>query len=240
MRLTDRLDLYRLEYALVRARNRLDFALRPKGDRTARKVFCLGPAKSGTSSLHALFEANGLRSIHSAGNWPMASYDCFSDRGDYRPFRAYDATYPNAVFLLNTRPLGSYLRSLAIHRSREGSALPEDFVNAALLVGQARRREAFHLEVLRHFAGRANFFVVDIERPGSMAFVADRLGLILPEVTHHHKTRDKPTPRAEAAVAAAMTALDGPALSGSRLVLTDQPETEVLADLLPGPENLWL
>lgn len=240
MRLMDHLDLYRLEYALVRARNRLDFALRPKGNRMARKIFCLGPAKSGTSSLHALFAANGLRSIHSAGNWPMAEYDCFSDRGDYRPFKAYDATYPNAVFLLNTRPLGSYLRSLAIHRSREGSALPAKFVNSALLVGQARRREAFHLRVLQHFRGRAGFLVVDIEKPGSMGFVADRLGLTLPEVTHHHKTRDKPTPRAEAAVTEAIATLGGPGLRPSRLILTDGPETALLADLLPAPENLWL
>jgi hypothetical protein len=105
----DPLDLYNLEYALVRLRNRLDFLLRSKGETGARKLFCLGPAKSGTSSLHALFEANGLTSLHSAGNWPVADYDCFSDRGDYRPFEQYDTTFPNAVFILNCRPLGSYL-----------------------------------------------------------------------------------------------------------------------------------
>jgi hypothetical protein len=41
----DQLDLYNLEYALVRLRNRLDFLLRSKGETGARKLFCLGPAK---------------------------------------------------------------------------------------------------------------------------------------------------------------------------------------------------
>ncbi|MCF8510079.1 MAG: hypothetical protein K9G43_01410 [Rhodobacteraceae bacterium] len=237
MALLSDLDIYNLEYAVVRSRNRLKFFWEPKGDRQARKVFCLGTAKSGTSSLHGLFEENGLRSLHSAGNWPVAQFDAFSDRGDYRPFQAYEKHFPNAIFILNCRPLGNYLRSLAIHRTRKRAALPKGLLNHAMLKGQAIRRETFHIEVLRYFVGKKNLIVVDIEKPGAISFVAQRLGLDAPRNPHRHQTKIQPSDDLEMMIESALSDLG---FRGSRLILSDRPEIDALAALLPETGNLWL
>ncbi|CAM8622881.1 hypothetical protein MCEREM30_01075 [Paracoccaceae bacterium] len=233
-------DVYTLEYALVRLRNRLDFLLRSKGETGARKLFCLGPAKSGTSSLHALFEANGLTSLHSAGNWPVADYDCFSDRGDYRPFERYDSTFPNAVFILNCRPLGSYMKSLANHLLREGSAVPNYLVNSSLLVGQALRRSAYHERVLRYFYRKNNILIVDIEREGSISFVASKLGLRVPEVVHHHRTKVPLSQYGHEVMKSAIMRLGGPQVLTSQLILGQNGESSITQSLLPASEHVWL
>lgn len=181
-------DLDALERALVGARMWLHYQLSPKGDRAARKIFCLGPAKTGTSSLHALFEGNGLASQHSPGNWRVARYEAFSDRGDYRPFRTYARDFPNAVFVLNTRGLRGYLSSHASHLQRRQSGVGLAPFPVQFFVNRILRRNRHMAEVLAHFAGTERLIVANIERAGAMAGVARALGLGVAEEIHRHRT----------------------------------------------------
>lgn len=115
-------ELRDIEMGIVKFRNIAKFHVGPKDIPQAAKYFCLGPARSGTTTMHRAFESVGLRSAHKAGTWPLADYDAFSDRGDYRPYRAYATYYRNAVFILNTRPVGRGSRagrSIDSGRSRQ-------------------------------------------------------------------------------------------------------------------------
>ena len=140
--------------------------------------------------MHALFQTNALRAAHRSGNWHTATADCFADRGDYRPDDLYDRAYHNARFILNCRSLTGYLRSVGIHRQTKLASFARH-LSAQHFINQAILRHNHFRDVLRHFAGRSNLIVVNIERPGAMQFVAERLGLIAPVETHHHKTRHR-------------------------------------------------
>lgn len=163
------LDIYDLERAVVRARNRVRTLVEDKGDTAARKIFVLGHAHTATKSLHRAFQAGGVRSRHSAGNWRVARFDAFSDRGDYRPVDIYRATYPNARFILNTRPLGAWLWSTMRHRNRRHSA--------AQLVNTIYRRNLWFAQVVNMFADDDRLVIVDITRPGAVNFALLSVGL---------------------------------------------------------------
>ncbi len=217
-------DLDALERALVRARMWLHYQLSPKGDRAARKIFCLGPAKTGTSSLHALFEGNGLASQHSPGNWRIARYEAFSDRGDYRPFRTYARDFPNAVFVLNTRGLRGYLSSHASHLQRRQSGEGIRAFPVQFFVNRILRRNRHMAEVLAHFAGSERLIIANIERAGAMAGVARALGLDGAEEIHRHKTERQRHAATEANIDRAL----------DRLGLTGQAaEPFIFPQLLP-------
>lgn len=183
------LDTEAVERAVVRARMWLHFRLSPKGPLDARKIFCLGPAKTATSSLHALFAENGLSSLHSSGNWPVARFDAFSDRGDYRPFRAYAATFPEARFVLNTRGLRGYLTSYATHLQRKLPPEARKALPVQYFINRSLRRNRHMAQVLQHFAGTDRLIVVNIDRPGAMEFVAGTLGLAPSTQPHRHRTK---------------------------------------------------
>ena len=187
------LDSEAIDRAVAGLRMWLHFRFSVKGPQAARKVFCLGPAKTGTSSLHAMFQENGLKSLHSAGDWPVAEYECFSDRGDYRPYRAYAAAYPEAKFVLNTRGLRGYLMSYATHLQRRIPEAQRRPLSVQYFINRTLRRNRHMAEILSHFAGSQRLIVVNIERPGAMDFVAARLGLPSGNQQHRHKTNRTPS-----------------------------------------------
>lgn len=177
------LDFRGLEYMLVRIRNSLHFRFAPKDEPSRRKLFVIGHAKTGTLTLHTIFVANKIGSSHSAGRWRTSSYDAFADRGNYQPFRLLDRYYSNSWFILNTRPVFNYVRSLLIHRYRE-RRLAAGPMRARLLQREVEtevlRRNRFFVSVIRHFRDRDNLLVVDIEKPGAFDFLCERIGLSNP------------------------------------------------------------
>ena len=111
-------------------------------------IFQIGFHRCGTTTLAAFFERCGLACVHydrgrlgrrlrenlAAGRPPLAGYEgCrafanmqYEDGADYFDgmayFRELDAAY-DARFVLNTRPLDHWLRSLAVHYARRPRAL---------------------------------------------------------------------------------------------------------------------
>lgn len=175
------LDIMQLEYQAVRLRNALFFALAPKGGRQRRKYFVIGHPRTGTLALHQIFEANGIPAQHYAGNWKPWRYDAFSDRGNYQPIERFARTYPDARFVLNTRPAAGYVRSrmnhIARRRRRKGGRVN---ITAARVRNELLQRNRFFLRAVRHFAGDDRLTVLNVARPGAMAFLCDRLALDFP------------------------------------------------------------
>lgn len=175
------LDTMQLEYQVVRLRNTLFFMLSPKGERRREKYFVIGHPRTGTLALHKVFEANGIAAQHSAGNWKPWRYDAFSDRGNYQPFERFSRAYPNAHFVLNTRPAEGYLHSRMNHFARSSSRRGR---RVRITEGRARnellQRNRFFLRAIRHFQSDDRLTVLNIARPGAMAFACERLGLDFP------------------------------------------------------------
>lgn len=237
------LDTEAVERAVVRARMWAHFQLSPKGPRDARKIFCLGPAKTATSSLHAMFAENRLRSLHSSGDWPVARFDAFSDRGDYRPFHAYAATYPNAVFVLNTRGLRGYLSSYATHLQRKVPDAGRNPLPVQYFINRILRRNRHMAEVLTHFAGQDRLILVNIDRPGAMDFVAQSLDLTAGAQPHRHRTKRAPFAGNEANIDAALSAMGLADQGPEPLVFPQFLTPKVRAELeraMPRPDRLFL
>lgn len=175
-------DLLQIDYQVVRLRNTLHFLLAPKGDRRRRKYFVIGHPRTGTLALHQIFEANGIAAQHSAGNWKPWRYDAFSDRGNYQPFRLFARCYPNALFVLNTRPAASYLRSRMNHFAKSRRRLNRGNVRISpeRVRNELLQRNRFFLRAVRFFAADDRLTVINIARPGALAFASERLGLEFP------------------------------------------------------------
>lgn len=196
------IDVNDLAFGIIRARMRLHFLFTPKGDRQAAKIFVIGHPRNGTTTLHKLFEANGLKSFHDSRDWQTGKYDAFSDFGQVRPVAAYDRSYPNARFILNFRPLRHYLNSIATHHQKVFSV--QNFIN------EAYRRADWFAWALMHFRGRGDFMAVNIEAPGAVAAVAEFCGLAvtdLPGGTVHNVTNRPRLTRNAENIEAALDAL---------------------------------
>ena len=106
------------------------------------KVFCIGLHKTGTTSLHNFFLNLGIKSVHKTSwsktpipNEYLQKNRAFSDGGGHfwydesefcsnHEVRLLDETYPNSKFLLNTRPLKSWVVSKLLHAGwKEGIEL---------------------------------------------------------------------------------------------------------------------
>eukprot|EP00316_Scyphosphaera_apsteinii_P005968 CAMPEP_0119345976 /NCGR_PEP_ID=MMETSP1333-20130426/107766_1 /TAXON_ID=418940 /ORGANISM="Scyphosphaera apsteinii, Strain RCC1455" /LENGTH=278 /DNA_ID=CAMNT_0007358465 /DNA_START=616 /DNA_END=1452 /DNA_ORIENTATION=+ len=95
----------------------------------ASKIFFIGLHKTGTTTYARLCKAAGLKTYHGTG-WlnsttEQAKYDCFSDIQDAFHYSMFDqiqtlsTQWPQARFVLNTRPLFSWVVSVLDHTTAE-------------------------------------------------------------------------------------------------------------------------
>lgn len=141
--------------------------------RRPRKVFCIGFNKTGTTSLHLLFESLGLRSYHGL-RWHdvtnaeiYSQFDCFSD-GFPLSWRSLVLDYPEARFILNVRDCYSWVLSRLRHIDRAKRAgtytggtswgLWDDTLEA--VTSWIQQWHAHHLEVLDAFDDQPERFLV--------------------------------------------------------------------------------
>lgn len=139
------------------------------------KIFCIGFNKTGTSSLHSYFQANGLKSLHNL-IWQEASHylgpkrfktfirqhDCYSDGEMANIERLYEA-YPNAKFILNVRNIESWLKSRIkwLHRNYPKAVkgpMGIDYKRSkeTIIETWIKRRELYHRHVLDFFKDKPN------------------------------------------------------------------------------------
>jgi hypothetical protein len=141
------------------------------------KVFAIGFNKTGTTSIHALFESFGLPSYHGV-DWRslrdtslLRRYDCFTD-GAPGDLDELDQRFPGARFILQVRELDDWVLSRLAHIAREKTrgvhvADPGWDTTDDAVLGWIVRRHAYHLRVLDHFAERPKDLLV-------VNFVRDR------------------------------------------------------------------
>jgi hypothetical protein len=153
----------------------------PREVRQTGKVFVLGPGKTATHTLHAMFRSRGRVACHEFCKgllWPAESvkhasldakvwrsFDAFSDRGENADFAWLNDAMPDARFLLSSRPLLSWLRSRLdhyAHSSRDRRNSTDTEILGWLL--KTARDQAKVLEYFNQTASRrARFALVDVE-----------------------------------------------------------------------------
>lgn len=156
------------------------------------KIFFIGFNKTGTTTIHHLLLHNRIRSWHSH-NWPRysnlpviarlvyARFDAFSD-GEGSNFRTLKKMYPSALFVLNTREEGSWIKSRLRHAFEGNPMTPFGLDAIPAAKNEMRGRLAHDLAVggrlainkwvsnFRHyqadarqfFAGHPNFIELDV------------------------------------------------------------------------------
>ncbi len=143
-----------------------------------KKVFAVGFNKTGTSSLHALFESLGLPSYHGV-KWRgcddrtlLRSYDCFSD-GIPQDLAKLDRMFPGSKFILQVRDLDSWIYSRLAHieRLKETNTFiggPEWDVTEYAITAWIKNRNEHHLFVLSYFSKRrSDILIVNFIRDSS-------------------------------------------------------------------------
>jgi hypothetical protein len=174
--------------------------------RQAHKLFFIGTGKTGTHTLAELAERRGFRSCHyschpkpgapsqfwkdrttahdASSTSVLAVYDAFSDTGFLTDWRWLERTFNDARFVLNTRPLQSWLVSRIDHvRNADGARkgkpihanwFDEDWI-AKRVVSLSQTQE----EILRYFNKtqdrRNRFAVLDIitQPPSTVKAITD-------------------------------------------------------------------
>ena len=140
------------------------------------KYFVIGYNKTATTTFHALFSMNGFRSQHAIGRkWDLDSYDCFSDNGQMNKFKELDDKFQNAIFILNTRNLRSWLVSRLMHgqKMKTSWAYPP---SVAMCHKWILERDQYHRKVLEHFKNKKEkLIVISIDEKEWITYLAKKL-----------------------------------------------------------------
>jgi len=123
---------------------------------------------------------NGFRSQHGNRNgkgkkWDTDLYDCFSDNGQMNKFQELDNKFTNAIFILNTRNLRSWLISRLMHgqKMKTSWAYPP---SVALCHKWILDRDQYHRKVLEHFKNKKEkLIVVSIDEKDWITYLANKL-----------------------------------------------------------------
>lgn len=181
----------------------------------ARKVFCIGWQKTGTTSLTAALRRLGLLSWHFAP-WligcrhfhsdPVPAVPDFDSLADYAAvsdlpaaafYRELDRAFPGSLFIFTDRPLDSWLASAQAHlqtslavdgqtHSVDRWAYGQDRPDAAVLCGRYLRHRG---EVFDYFAGRRDFMALDLGQGNPWHPLCRFLGLPEPSIPFPHCNR---------------------------------------------------
>ena len=159
------------------------------------KIFAIGENKTGTTSLHKIFQGMGYRSYHGI-KWRDTTrtmifrlYDCFTD-GPPDDFRKLDRVFPGSKFILQVRDLDAWIDSRLEHINRLPSKKkrhPLWSAKESSIRVWVRRRNTYHLDVLSHFRDRPDDLLVTnyIREPDAAGKIATFLGHPPPDEKPH-------------------------------------------------------
>jgi len=184
------------------------------------KIILIGLNRCGTTSLHRLFEGSGIPSLHwrdrndrnlaqtmmaniALGMAPLAGFGdtrAFSDLSfvsrdvvieGARFFPMLHRAYPDAYFILNTRPKDNWLASRKRHA---GGSYMARYMAATKVPAEACEAEwstqfdTHHADARAYFRGNPNFIEFDIERdaPQCLADLLTPDFTISPELWGQH------------------------------------------------------
>lgn len=136
------------------------------------KVFNISFNKTATSSTHELLKKIGINSVHSTDPaLDLAkNFDAINDGHHVNIFKSYYESYPNALFLLNTRPLEDWIVSRYKHGATYYSSKKKSWAwppNIELTLQWVRERQHHYSDVLNFFKDKTNqLLICNISKSG--------------------------------------------------------------------------
>jgi len=164
-------------------------------DNLFAKIFVIGFNKTATTSIHNFFRFNGFKSLHSANNWRIEQFQCFSDNGNLQDFRKLYEEYPESIFILNTRQLDKWIRSRGKHYeysqwSRPGRNYPDEKLYRKWII----RRQKHYKDVLEFFQrDPKRLYIINIDAPNWLDYMAHIFNLNSIKL-HSNRLKDKKIP----------------------------------------------
>ena len=126
------------------------------------KVFCLGMNRTGSTSLYEYLLELGYNATHDPNWWywrvksGLDQFDAYTDGYEgYKPWRTYPNLwllqfwFPDAKFVINTRPLDAWLTSRLKHNSANYRKWKRKTDPHSLLKGWVRNRNHWHRKLIR-------------------------------------------------------------------------------------------
>lgn len=176
----------------------------------ARKIFCIGFHKTGTSSLAAALKElgfrvtgpNGIRDPDIANNyWSMVErlvpqYDAFQDNPWPVLYRELDVRYPGSRFILTIRETEAWLQSQLRHFGSRSTPMRAWIYGAGCPEGHESiyrdRYEQHNRDVLAYFDGRQkDLLVMDMAGGDGWVKLCDFLGLPRRSDPFPHENREQ-------------------------------------------------
>jgi len=160
------------------------------------KIFVIGFNKTATTSIHNFFSKNGLSALHAGDSpWKIEKFQCFSDNGNKRDWKKLSETYPNSIFILNTRRMDKWIISRSKHYSFSKWKVPRKYPPSTKLFKEwILKRHNHYTEVLEFFKKSPDrLYIVDIDKEGWIEYLAKMLTL-KPFKLHSNKLKDSVIP----------------------------------------------
>ena len=160
------------------------------------KIFVIGFNKTGTTSIHKLFKRFQINSIHTI--IPVMKiinkYDAFTD-GNHFDFKKYYNRYPDSLFILNTRPIYSWILSRYKHAKKHKFnncwCWPPSDLKTSIWVHE---RETQYKNVLEFFSDKLDkLLILNIEKDGWERVLMKFVKNINTNITLKLNTRDNHT-----------------------------------------------
>ncbi len=153
------------------------------------KVFFIGYNKTATCSIHDIFIKNNIKSLHYPpwNNLPLSEYQVFSDSGDVLNFKTlfnyeiFEKSHPSSMFVLNTRSLDGWLRSMSLHNYWRGKYKGNTYgypITKEHIKRWVINKNKYYMDLLLYFMDKpSKILVLDIDKPDWTNYMCKFFGL---------------------------------------------------------------
>lgn len=198
---------------LLSVRDRIKYQLLRQNELERERIFVIGLAKTGTTSITEALEILGFKSLHWAPlaklnkqkvlelnwQWWLNKYDAFSDVPVTYFFRELDQKFPNSKFIQTVREKDSWLKSCKKHFlvpsiHEEAKALHQELYGSDIFDHNAFAEgyERHHRQIKEYFQGRSDFMTIDIFKGGGWEKLCSFLNKDVPDQPFPTKNQNLP------------------------------------------------
>ena len=159
------------------------------------KVFCIGLHKTGTTSLHDMAANSGFKAVHGT-TWDrdkkqLRKYNFFCDGGSHYTgqheldYKSLEDKYPDALFIINIREIGSWIRSKLKHARWDRDPIVSDSKSGIYKHKEWRVKSKLNIRLfIDHYLERYKDVIEYFMDKPHKAIIVDLVGNMNTDVLH--------------------------------------------------------